>query len=207
MTKITGLVVVLPIALLLYRASDTIGTAVRRASVMAGSWSVVVLAFLAAGYNAIAQLLYTTYKLTLYKIQTGSGGGRSAGHPADVLNSGFISYAGTLYNSRWMNVVLLILTGVFLIYIASNRNFLKRDKHAVSAALLTAFTPFCVWVLFSSGTISRHTIILIVPLGFIALSGVSLLTERIRGGISRQQLVRFCQLSLLIGMAQFMINV
>lgn len=207
MTKITGLVVVLPIILLLYLQSDTIGTAVKRASVMAGSWSVVVLTFVAAGYNAIAQLLYTSYKTTLYKIQKGSGGGRPGGHPADVLNDGLISYVGTIYNIRWMNVVLLILAGVFLAYIVSNRSFLMRDKHAISAALLTAFTPFSVFVLFSSGTISRHTFILIVPLGFIALSGVSLLTERIRGGISRQQLVRFCQLSLLIGMAQFMINV
>lgn len=206
MTKLTGMVILLPMTLILYWESECVMLFLRRAGLIVVAWVTMILVFLLAGYNAIAQLLYTTYKLTLFKIHKTGAGGRPSGSPADALNNDLIGLFGTLYNLRWMNLVLLILAAAFVSYALYDRHLIKEKDHFKSTALLTAFIPFGIWVIFSSGTLSRHTIILIVPLGFIGLSGLNLIAER-GSGSTKHDLVRFYQISLLICAAQFLINI
>jgi 4-amino-4-deoxy-L-arabinose transferase-like glycosyltransferase len=203
MTKFTGFLVVLPILIVLIVDSESVYSFLRSTGVLISSGVVTVLVFLLAGYNALAQWLYTAYKTTLYKLHKAGAGGRSAGSPADVMNNDLTAFVGTLYNARWMNVVFLVLAAAFVGTILYDRSSLQQRRHVVSAASLTAFLPFAVFVIFSAGTLSRHTIVLLAPLGFIALSGLSIAIDR--SDVSQHWLVRFCQISLLVSGVQFLI--
>ncbi|MXR50990.1 phospholipid carrier-dependent glycosyltransferase [Halovenus sp. WSH3] len=205
MTKLTGLLVLLPMAIILIREAGGLKEYVRQSGIIAGSWFAFPLTFLAAGYNFAAQLLYTAYKTTLYNMQSG-GGGRPEGSPADALNNDLVGLVGTLYNGRWMNPVLLVLVAAFVGYLLYSRGNVKKDHHFVSAALLTAFLPFGVWVLFASGTFSRHTIVLVIPLAFIALSGLSTVLDN-PGRIPDTRLEIFYRLAVIVAGLQLLINI
>lgn len=207
LTKLTALVMGLPFLLVLLRAAPDGRTFVRRAVELGGAWLAVPVLFLLAGYNFVAQYLYTVYKLTLHKIQyAGGGGGRPTGNPAAALEDPLVGLVGTLYNLRWLNVALCTLAVVFAGLLLADRRLLARDEHYISLALATAFLPYAVWVIFSAGTISRHTVMLSVPLGFIACSGLSAMLDR-SPGVGRSELLRFGQAAIAVGALQFAINV
>jgi 4-amino-4-deoxy-L-arabinose transferase-like glycosyltransferase len=206
LTKLTGLLIFLPIAIILIRHSDDLVSFGQSVGAVVGSLSVISALFLFAGYNFVAQYLFTAYKVSLGKIHaSGGGGGKSQDSPAAALNDDFIGLFGTLYNGRWMHAVLLILAGVLIGYVIWNRRKLADDKIFIGVALLIAFLPFTVWVIFATGTLSRHTIVLLVPFGFSALAGLSTVVEW-SGSVSQAQLIRFGQLVILIGAVQLLIN-
>jgi len=206
LTKLTGLLILLPIVIVLLRNSADVASFGRRMGTIVGSWFIFPLLFLIAGYNFVAQYLFTIYKLTIDKLRHSDAGGRPAGSPADALNNELVGLFGTLYNGRWINVVLLALVGVFVVYMAWNRSDLADQRNFVAAALLTAFLPFAVWVVFAAGTLSRHTIVLLVPFGYVSLAGLDQLVER-SASVSRETLVRFGQVAVAISVAQLVINI
>lgn len=206
LTKLTALVMGLPLVLLLLRETPDLGTAVSRMAEITGAWLVVPIVFLLSGFNFVAQYLYTVYKLTLHKIQYPGSGGVSADNPAAALEDPIIGLFGTLYNLRWMNLALCVLAVVFAVLILRDRHLLSREKYVTGAAMATAFLPFAVWVIFGSGTLSRHTIMLSVPLGIIACAAVAALVEY-SPDVDRHQQVRFGQAVLLVSAVQFAINI
>lgn len=206
LNKLTALVMVLPLVLILLRELADIRTTARRLIETVGAWFVVPTIFLIAGYNFVAQYAYTIYKTTLHKIQYPGGGGYSPSNPAAALEDPIIGLFGTLYNLRWLNIVCCTLAVVLAAIVLRNRTLLRRSKYFISVAFATAFLPFGVWVVFGTGTLSRHTVMLSVPLGFIACAALTALTER-SPDVDRLHLVRFGQAALLVSGLQFVINI
>jgi 4-amino-4-deoxy-L-arabinose transferase-like glycosyltransferase len=206
LTKLTALVMTLPFLLIVLRETKDIRTAAGRLIEMGGAWFVVPIIFLIGGYNFVAQYAYTIYKFTLHKIQYPGGGGVSPSNPAAALEDPVIGLFGTLYNLRWLNIVCCTLAVVLAVIVLRNRTLLERSKYFMSVAFATAFLPFGVWVVFGAGTLSRHTVMLSVPLGFISCAALTALTE-LSPDVDRLQLVRFGQAALLVSGLQFAINI
>lgn len=208
LTKLTAFSVVPAFAIIiLYTSPRIIGGLRRLGAFLGGSIIVPMMTFL-TGYNFFAQYVYTIYKLTLYKIQyAGGGGDRPADSPSAALNNDVIGLVGSLYNIRWMNIVLLLLALVLVCWIGyRHRDVISDTRNVISLALLIPFLPYAVWLLFSTGTLSRHTIILIVPLGFVSLSGLSLIRDRRTTG-SGDWIVRYGQVSLAVSAVLYLVNI
>jgi len=198
MTKITALFLLPALAGLVYfyAVRDTLDT--EQLGLFAGTAIGTPLVFLAIGYNFLSQLLFTALKILLK-----DGGGRgeaSSGDPRAYLADPLLARLTPVYNARWLSVPLFVLAGVFLWWLVTNRRL--RDEVDVYALCMTvSIAPFLLYMLFATGTLSRHMLPYLVPLGFVGAWGLNHVAS---GG--QDEVRTIGRLSLVVTLASLLIN-
>jgi 4-amino-4-deoxy-L-arabinose transferase-like glycosyltransferase len=164
--------------------------------VAAGTAAATPLVMLAAGYNFVSQLAFTILKELVV-----DGSSRSPTGPRGHLADPVVARIIPMYNARWMSIPLVLLAGIFVWWLLRTRR-LRDEVDVVALLMLVSLVPYLIYLLTSTGTLARHMVPYLVPLGFVGARGLDHVVSGDRDGV-----VLLGRLSLAVTLSSLLINI